>query len=327
MAIAKELGQISPELEVRFASYATGAETFRRAGQPVIDMALPELNPFLPTMLLATALIERLAPDVVVAHEEFAALPAAHLCQRPGVFVSAWLPFANDILSDSLAYADAAIILEEPGIFPRPSTMQIDPEFVGPILRPMKYSPADRLRARKELSLPPGATVIAVIPGGFATEERAPIAGIVNSAWQSLPGEKRLIWLAGKDQATLRTEFAAHVDVSIMEYCQCIEQVIVASDLVVTKGTRGTSLDAAALNVPTLSLSFGLNPIDDLLVPRMRSNLSLIGPAVSGATLARYICEILSDPSPYRQVSRHNKPDGARRAAQAIASATARVLN
>src|SRR5262249_49610428 len=112
MAIAAELRRLDPEIEIKFVSYATGAGTFRRARWPVIDLLLPEANPYLQTQLLAIALIERLAPDVVVAHEEFAALPAAHVCQRPAIFLSAWLPLTNDITAESLAYASAVIVLE-----------------------------------------------------------------------------------------------------------------------------------------------------------------------------------------------------------------------
>jgi UDP:flavonoid glycosyltransferase YjiC (YdhE family) len=297
LAIAQALQTLAPEVKIVFASYATGAETFRKCGREVVDMALPESNSYLPTLLACDALIRRITPDIIVSHEEFAAIVAARLSNRPGIFLSAWLPNSPGIIADSLAYADALIILEEPGVFSSPGTLQVEPRFVGHLQRELKYTKEDRLRAREELALPASATVITVVSSGFATEDKAPILATVTEAFGALAvAEKRLVWVAGSDSRLVAQKTAALAGVRVVEYHSPIEQLLAASDVVITKGTRGITLEAASLAVPSISLSHGLNPVDDLLVPRVPSNLSLNARAVTGRILAEYISRLLEAP-------------------------------
>ena len=64
---------------------------------------------------------------------------------------------------------------------------------------------------------------------------------------------------------------------------------MVASDLAITKGNRGSIMDLASLGIPSISISSVLNPIDEALVARVRSNLALNVNAVDSRFLARCI--------------------------------------
>lgn len=299
MAIAKALQSIDSSAEVKFVSYSTGASTLRSGGWDLIDLNLPADNGFLPTLLCCSDVIRRENPTVVIAHEEFSALVAARLAFTPAIFISAWLPQSPGVAFDSMAYANAAIIFEAPGIFSTPASMRVRPVFVGPLARQTRYSPDDRSAARQELGIEPGSVVVSVIPGGGATEKKAPLFGTVLDAFQRIQSEsKRLYWLGGPDAADLRAATGLPAGVQILDHQPDIDRILVSSDVVVTKGTRGATYDAAMLGVPSISLSFGLNPIDDLLVPRIKSNLSLNGRAVSGELLHRYLMECVRGNGP-----------------------------
>jgi hypothetical protein len=91
---------------------------------------------------------------------------------------------------------------------------------------------------------------VSVIPGAWATEQRAPIVDLVIPAFQGLADEdKKLIWIAGRDHEALSGRLAEQPGVMVMKECSPIEKLMVASDLVVTKANRGTTIDLASLGV------------------------------------------------------------------------------
>lgn len=57
--IARQMAAIEPDVQIRFVSYATGADTFEAHGVPHIDLGLPERNPINETIVLAGKLIGR----------------------------------------------------------------------------------------------------------------------------------------------------------------------------------------------------------------------------------------------------------------------------
>jgi UDP-N-acetylglucosamine:LPS N-acetylglucosamine transferase len=297
MAIIKELRGLHPHWNVAFASYGTGAETFRLRGEPVHDLDLPDQNPYLATLTKAVPLIQHEDPDVVVAHEEFSALPAARILGIPALFLSAWLPSpSSGVFVESLNYANRVVVLESPGLFATPPNVPSKSVFTGPMARQMAFSTHDRPQLREKLHLPADARVITVMGSGGLPEAKGALADPVCAAFSNLAGPKHLIWIAGSDADLLRVRLAGREDVTVHVFVDPIEQVLAASDLVITKGTRGATMDCVSAGVPSLSISFGTNPIDDLLVPRIRSNTSLQARAVDAATLLFHIERILRQP-------------------------------
>lgn len=297
MAITAELPRFIPNIDVHFASYATGAETFRSRKRAVVDMRLPEENSYFPTLFAAQNVILDLRPDVVLAHEEFAAIIAAKITGIPAIFVSAWLPPAASIGGASLSYADSIVLLERPGIFPPLEPSEARLRFAGPLVRKMDYTRKDCAQARSDLAIPQDAQVVLVANGGWASEAKAPTAATILSAFRELnhPG-KLLLWLSGREHEALASMTAGMPDVRLLGQTDRMDVLLAASDLVITKANRGTVMEAANMGLPTISLSYGLNPIDDILVTRLRSNLQLNAHATDGPTLRQYIEQILSDP-------------------------------
>jgi hypothetical protein len=275
-AIMHEVGLLRPDLVWTFASYATGARTFQSLGHSVHDLELPEENPFLPTVVSAFRLIDRCKPRFVVAHEELAALVAAELMRVPSVFITDWFVSETTLLMQPLAFAKAILFIESQGLFDEPSYVKGKVEYLGPLIRKMSYTKDDRSRARSELGISEKAKVISCLPGGWATEARAPIANMMLPAFDRLPyAEKKLFWVAGSDTASFVTQTKQREDIVIVEQLWPIEQLMVASDVILTKGNRGTIMEAAYLGIPSISLSNGLNPVEDFIVPRIQSNLAL----------------------------------------------------
>lgn len=295
MEIGSIIQSMAPKVEVQFASYSTGAATFRSSGVDVVDIGMSESNPYLATQIKAFELIRRVAPDIVVAHEEFAALPAAKMAGLASVFISAWLPVGASIASESMSFADAAIVLGEPGIFPVPQGFSGKMYYAGTAYRRLSSDVGNRTTLRNEYSIPHDALCVVVLPGGSASEKSSPMADVVLSAFFGLSKRpKRLYWVSAKDHDLLQAKVSGLEGVNLVKYAHPIENLLSCADLVITKGTRGSTLDAAAVGVPSISLSPGTNPVDDVLVPRIRTNIALNLHAVDGPILAEYMKRVIS---------------------------------
>ncbi len=293
LEVVRELSTLRAGLAIQLASYGTGAETIRQAGYPVADLGLPEANPFLETLIVATRLIAAFEPDVVVSHEEFAALPAARTAQVPAIFITDWFPPAPGVRADCLAYADSVVFTEERGVYVPPPFLGRAPCYVEPVVRKMRYTLADRSRARSELAVAESVFLLSVIPGSWATEARVPLLELVLSAWSLLRRDgDALVWVSSRDHDLVAQRCAGMPGVCAIEDARPVERLMVASDVVLTKGNRGTIMELTSLGVPSLSLSPASNPIDDVLVSRIRSNTALGLKAVDGPYLAERLQEI-----------------------------------
>jgi UDP-N-acetylglucosamine:LPS N-acetylglucosamine transferase len=323
IAIAAELPEA---IDVRFVSYATGAETLKQAGLPLVDLGLGEENDFFQTMIAAAQVISSARPEVVVSHEEFSALPAAALAGVPAIFVNEWLPAPGSVAADCLAYAASIVLIGFPGVFPVPPSVRAKPVCIGPMVRKMKYTLSDRSRARKELGLADDATVLSVIPGAW-TEERAPILDLVVPAFEGLKTDhgKLLVWVARTDHDRVRKAAEGRDGVTVTDETPVIERLMVASDVVITKGNRVTILESASLGVPSISLSYGLNPVDDTIVARIPSNTALHAKAVDSQFLSGIIAELAFTPLSSRERPLNLHIRGGEAAAQVLAAEIERL--
>lgn len=275
MAIVEEVKVLVPELDIRFVSYSSGAEAFRSGGYDVIDIGV-ESDPQLLDMIVHEArIIGSLAPQLVIAHEEFAALPTAEIFRIPCVFITDFSLDPTSLPINALRYAAEVIFTAERGVFTEPPYLRGKVQYVGPAVRSFKYRRADRRQAREELGLPAEALVLFCMPGSWS-ESEVPIAGLLAAAWVKLSfTSKKLLWLAGHDYELLSAQFAADRDVIVLKEECYIERLIVASDLVVTKANRLTVYEAAHLGAPSVSLSTGANWPDDVAVGSISSNTAL----------------------------------------------------
>ena len=276
-AIVREMWEIERGLEITFASYGLGAETLRSEGFPVIDLGLPEDNAFVSTLLKISELITKSRPRLVVSHEEYPALPAARLNKIPAVFVADWFPPDRSLMAECLKCADRIIFIDNPGIYDVPTEVMDRVVYVGPALRRLRFNSSFRKEIRRSLGLSDNSRIILVVPGGASTstEERAPLFQLVSSAVDLVQERDKLIlWVAdAEEQRRLRMNsgrlsFPVHFKSPHLD----IDSTIVASNLGITKANRITCHEFSALGVPSISISYGLNPIDDYRVSLMRNN-------------------------------------------------------
>ena len=295
MAIVEELATLRDDVDVRFVSYATSAATLEEHGYDVIDLNLPEANPVLETMVRAAKMIGWLRPQLVVSHEEFGALPAAKIFELPTVMITDWFVEPEKFSMQTLQYADEIVFIDEPGIFEEPPYIEGRVQYVGPVLRPFEYGRGDRERARRELGLPADAVVLSVLPGQWSTEARAPLYALLMPAFQALDASKKyLIWIAGDDQDMLAKKTKDIPGVIIKEKDWRIDHLMVACDLAIHKTNRKTAIALAALGIPSISVSYGLNRICDARLVHMPSNTTLIASAIDSERLKQAIETILA---------------------------------
>ena len=210
----------------------------------------------------------------------------------PSIFLSAWLPQQGTIGAESLLLCDSILVLEEPGIFSAPSGASSVLIHTGPIRRAVKFTAQDRAALRRKNDMSPDTFFLVVVPGGGTSESETPILNLVLSAFDSISAEKKkLAWVSTKDFSVIHEEFLGSTVFNAIKYFDPIEELIAMADIVITKGSRGISHDAQSVGVPSISISFGKNPVDDLLVPRIRNNVSLYARATTPDILKKYILE------------------------------------
>ena len=261
--IVQELRALRQDVDLRFVSYATGARTIEEFQLPLIDVGLPETGALAEMNVAAGRLIGGLKPDLVVSHEEFTVLTAAKIFRRKTVFITDWFEEHDRFTMHTLKFADDILFIGHPGVFEEPAWLKERIRYVGPVLRDFQYTRDDRERARRELRIPMEAMVISVFPGSW-TEEQAPILELVHDAYELLQNPiKRLIWLAGDEYELIARRFEGREDVRVIRHDWTIDRLMAATDVALTKANRKTVLELEHLGVPSIALSFGLNPIDD----------------------------------------------------------------
>ncbi|MBI2690021.1 MAG: hypothetical protein HYX27_27260 [Acidobacteria bacterium] len=296
MQIAQEIARLRTDVDVCFVSYGTGAATLRCHGVSHIDLGLPDQNRINDTIVLAGRLIGSLNPDLVVAHEEFSALPPAKIFDKPAILITDWFTEPDALSMGSLRFADRILFLDSPGIYAEPPWVAGKVEYVGPVLRNFQYRAADRQRARRELGIGGDGLVVAVLPGSWR-ESVVPILEPVLAAFDLQRWDLRhLIWIAGEDEDLIREHTRDRKDVTVRNYEPQIDLIMVAADVVITKGNRKTLLELDYLGVPSVSLSNGTNPIDHHRAGLLPNNRMLPADATAldifdavGAAIARPI--------------------------------------
>jgi predicted glycosyltransferase len=210
----------------------------------------------------------------------------------------------------ALQFADAVFFLDDEGIYEEPSFLRGRVQYLGRLQRAFTYTRQDRLKARGELGIVADALVVAVLPGRFNTEARAPIADLVLQAYDQLAvPAKHLIWVAGDDAPTLRARTANRPDVTILDFEPQIDRIMAAADVAITKTTRKTTLELESLGIPQIAISSGVNPIDDHRAARVAGLRLLKTESLTPAGLASQIFAVAQAPSPTSSAYKRTTPD------------------
>jgi UDP-N-acetylglucosamine:LPS N-acetylglucosamine transferase len=259
------------------------------------DLDMPESNKYIETLFKAVATIRKIQPHIIIAHEEFAAMIAAHLEDIPAIYMADWLPDPNTLAADSLRTASSIVLMEEAGLFRWQESGLVRPICLGPFVRRTEFAVSQRKKIRQELGLPENACVVLVSPGGWASEESEPIWETVADAFRRLAAPERILyWISRKDYDVLSERASAWPEVRLLRFFTPLEKLMAASDVLITKETRITTLEAASLGVPSVSLCYGSNPVEEILLPRIQSNVALRALAVDGEILHDYVLRCIA---------------------------------
>jgi UDP-N-acetylglucosamine:LPS N-acetylglucosamine transferase len=93
------------------------------------------------------------------------------------------------------------------------------------------------------------------------------------------------------------------------------DRIMAASDLGITKGNRNIVLELAAMGVPALSVSHGLNVIDDLRTAALPNNRTVRYADLDAGILARLMREMIA-----AEIKPLRLRDGASGAAERLAA-------
>lgn len=298
LAIVDKLLESRGDIDVRLVSYATGALAIREHGRPFIDLPLPE-NGSIPDMtVMAGRLIGGLRPDLVVSHEEFAAVPAAGIFSTPAIALTDWFSGTDRYSMGALRFAEEVIFLGSKGVFDEPPWLAGKTRYVGTILRDFAFQAGDRVRARRELGIEDDALVLSVFPGSWR-EEHTPFADTVIDAFRALPAKtKTLIWIAGADRDLIAGKTSGMSDVILFDHYREIDRLMASSDAAITKTNRKTVFELRHLNVPTVAVTYGLNPPDDVAVSSLAGVTRLDGFRLTTEELRATLERLIGNPPP-----------------------------
>ncbi len=264
--IARELLALRAEIDLRFVSYGLGAETLSAAGFPLIDVGLPDISPIAEMTVIAGRLIGWLRPDLIVAHEEFPVAPAAKVFNKPILFITDFFTDPAMYSMGALKFADEILFTGRPGVFPEPAWVTGKVRYVGPVLRKFAYARQERRRARTELGIPVDAFVLSVFPGNW-DESQAPALELIQAAFDRLSHDpKALVWVGGKDPECVESKLAGRPDTRVFRFYPQVDRIMCASDVAITKTNRITATELDSLGIPSIALSYDLNPQDDQAV-------------------------------------------------------------
>lgn len=298
-AIASELCRIQSNLIVKFASYSTGAKTLRELRWDVADLDMPEDPGAWDVVCAAHRLIVDLKPTLVVSHEEFCAIPIAKAFDCQTVYLTDWLMGPDSFQMQALKYSDEVIMLDQPGYYDVPLFLNDKVTYAGCVLGTLDCRDDARLSKRSSLNIDQKSKLILVVPGSaeFHSEDRAPIFDLVLAAYDLLeaPHGKRLIWVAPeRDYSYLAEKTTQRADIRVLKPHPDILATMAAADVVITKGNRISTLESQSIGTPSISISYGHNPVDEYRVSRIRSNTALRWRGLNKETLKQYIVEALA---------------------------------
>ena len=298
-AIAADLLAIRPDVRVEFVSYGTGATALQELGYETINLDLPENPAACEILAKAAGVLQARQPSLVVSHEEFSVVPLAKVAFGvPTVFLTDWFDSPDIAEMEGLKYADTIVFLDDMGCCVEPDYLKDKLQYVGTVFRDLTFGSESRANIRAHLGIATSAQVILVAPGGAEchSETRAPLFDLVIHAFDMLPvSGKRLLWVVGPHEEKLLERGSQRSDIAMLPPHKTFVSTLVAADLVITKGNRITLLECEAMHIPSLSISFGFNPIDDQRVERIKSNVALRAKDIDPEILARCITDIFNN--------------------------------
>lgn len=273
LLILKELKSINKDLSILVASYHKGYSCLMMNGFRPFNLGLkPREELTLKASLRIWSLIRKFKPDVVVSDEVFIALHITKGLKIPSILITHWffetLSKKHPIIP-AVKKANHVIFVDTPEFHEIPYDFNVHLTFVGPVIKEFKYTLRDKMKARNELGINVKDKVILVTPGG-GHQVRRRFLEVSVEAFKELKGDNlKLIILTGELCSQYRERFIDDDRIIVKNFDWQMDRLMVASDLVICKGSFSTTWELACLGIPSISIPDTSNPIDQIHVFRM----------------------------------------------------------
>ena len=280
LLILNELKNINNRLSILIASYDKGYTYFLENGFRPFNLGLKQADELtLKAGLRMWSIIRKFKPDLVISDEVFIVLHITKGLKIPSILITHWFFESYNKkhpVIPAVKKANHVIFVDTPLFHTIPYYFNVHLTFVGPVIRKFEYTLKDKKRARDELDIDMEDKVILVTPGG-RHKDRNRLLEVSVEAFKELGRDNiRLILLTGELYEEYRNRFADEDSIIVKDFDWKMDRLMVASDLVICKGTFSTTWELAYLGVPSVSIPDINNPIDQIHVNRMdKNNLTL----------------------------------------------------
>lgn len=270
--IMRELKKINKNISILVASYDKGYSYFVNNEIKAFSLGLKQDEELtLKAGFRMWSLIRRFKPDLVVTDEVFIVLHITKALKIPSVLITHWF-FENfnkkHPMIPVVKKANHVVFVDAPEFHTIPFDFNVHLTCVGPVIRDFKYTLENKERARKELGINLRDKVILVTPGG-RHKDRSKLLEVSLTAFKELKGDNlKLILLAGELCKEYSKRYEGDERIIVKDFDWEMDRLMVASDLVICKGTFMTTWEIAYLGVPSISIP-DIDHIDQFHVNRM----------------------------------------------------------
>ncbi|MBN1695182.1 hypothetical protein JW879_07275 [candidate division WOR-3 bacterium] len=276
LLILGELENMNKDLSILVASYDKGYIYFLNNGIKAFNLELRQEDELsLKAGFRIWSLIRKFKPNLVVADEVFIALHITKALKIPSILITHWFfeTFSEKHpIIPAVKKANHVIFVDTPEFHSIPFDFGVPLTFVGPVIKEFDYTLKDRNKARDELGIERKDKVILVTTGG-RHKDRNKLLEISIEVFKELQGKNlKLILLTGDLLEEYKKKFGDDDSIIIKDYDWKMDRLMVASDLVICKGTFMTTWELAYLGVPSISVPDLSNPVDQVHTYRMAEN-------------------------------------------------------
>jgi len=273
LLILGELENMNKDLSILVASYDKGYIYFLNNGIRAFNLELRQEDELsLKAGFRIWSLIRKFRPNLVVADEVFIALHITKALKIPSILITHWFfeTFSeNHPITPAVKKANHVIFVDTPEFHSIPFDFGVPLTFVGPVIKEFDYTLKDRNKARDELGIKREDKVILVTTGG-RHKDRIRLLEVSVEVFKELQGKNmKLILLTGELRQEYEKKFADDDSIIVKDYDWKMDRLMVASDLVICKGTFMTTWELACLGIPSISIPDISNPVDHIHVDKM----------------------------------------------------------
>jgi hypothetical protein len=269
LSVATAIRKLQPNTILQFVSYGTGAEVLKANHENIVEIRADDDSDDWARCVAAGSALRNQKPKLVVCHEEPGVVLLAKSLGYRVVYMTHWFasgaPFAR-----ALGFVDHVLYSGLPGLFKEPPEVSGRITYTGTLLRSFDTARLSCLKVRRQLGISKDTVVVLFIPGSWPVDS-AKIIPLVLQAFRALPvRNKRMLWIADKASGPGPLSESESRQISIIENCFEIQDYMLVSDIAITQGTYNTTMELRALGTRSIALSFGTNPIDDIIAKSLQ---------------------------------------------------------